>query len=534
MAVETSDFVGRRLRLPGLDAGLAANRGLASREIAVINDTLYLGTDGTVDGNKPIGGSASPEAIAYRQATLEDVLEDAVWAVAYGVNAERSDNTAFLNNAIAAALTQNKVLRLPPGVLQVGSPLTLPNNAGALAVIGAGRRHSFIGGVNGDPIADTGTVLRYTGTAGTMFRWVLTGGSKRVYLTFDNITFEGNPAASSGHCIHLEAAGPTIAFIVNYSNVTVRKAKEHGIFHDGNVFECHLYDVRANYCGGSGFKEAFNSGGIPGETRIYGGYFAYNAIGLDLGGGGHNSLHGVSASYNTVNDLKNNGAEIEVFEFQAEMGGAPLGTDRILIQDCASPTFIGLLISPAAGATGNGIKFENVLSPYIHKLRSNSQVAAAGYKDIRFDNGTTRGTITGYWSNDFITRVDLGTGGGHYFARGDQKVTGTTHPRQSTVVTAYADIQIDARVADTFLVTFNGPGDSCGVGNPIRNQSYHDGQRINFIFKNATGAALTAINWFGDYLVNFTPPANGKVRAVSFEYVDSLGKWVQISQGVDL
>lgn len=457
-------------------------------------------------------------------------------AEAFDVFANGSDMSSAWSTAMAAAIAKNRSLKLPSGEITIASPPTLPDQACTLRMVGSGKYKSYTGGTNGDPTGVHGTTLKYTGASGTLFPWALTAGNRRVYLTLEAITFEGNPSASSGHCIHLAAAGTTFAFIVDYKEVVVRNAKQHGIFHDGNVFECNLYDVRANSCGGSGLKLAANTGGLPGETRLFGGYYSYNDIGLDLGGGGHNSLHGVSSSYNTTHDIKNDGADFEAFEIQCESAStSALNADKILLANCTSPMINGALLNIRAGATGSGIKCESVLSPYINKLRTNSAVADAAFKDIRFDNSTTRGTVLNYWPNDFVFRYDFGTGGGTVFSNGGARYSGNGAPRESFTVTSYALVSPNAKTADTFTITFNGPGTGCEINNPAINSAYQDGQVIRFTFINNSGGALSSgINLYSLFRGTVTAPANGFVRTASFEWNEALAKWVKQYESGDL
>jgi hypothetical protein len=455
---------------------------------------------------------------------------------AFGVTADGVTNDrAALNAALNVAITDRKAALLPDALMICASSLSFPDAACSLQILGSGKYKSFTGGASGDPFLDQGSTIKFTGASGTLFPWTLTGSNKRVYLTLENLTLEGNPAASSGHGVHLQTAVATNGFIVNYQNIVVRNMKQHGVFHDGNVFECNFYDARINYCGGSGVKMATNGAGLCGETRFFAGYYAFNDIGLDIGGGGHNSIHGVSCSYNTTHDFKNDGADLEVFELHCEGGPTvPLASERILIKNCVAPAFFGVLLTIQTGHTGAGMKFESVLTPYINKLRTNSSVAGVGYKDIKFDSGCTRGAVLNYWPDDFVFRYDFGAVGGNLLQNGAARYTGVGNPRQSFTVTSTTGIQPDARTAEAFYVLFTG-GLGCTVANPFTEAAYFDGQTIRFTFKNSTGGALSSGITFGSaYLGGITAPADTKVRTIAFEYVEALAKWVKLSESADL
>ena len=449
-------------------------------------------------------------------------------AVDFGVVPDgATDNTAALNAAIAVAIASSgpgTTLLLPPGEIRYGTPLTLPDQACTLKIVGSGRSRSFTAGANGDPNYVCGTQLTYTGSTGDAFGWTLTGTNKRVYLTLENLTILGNSAGSSGHGVHLKAAGTTIAFLACYRDVTVLKCKQNNIFHDGNVFECQLYNVRSNLAGDNGFRADANTGGIPGETRFFGGTFNSNGTrGIRLQGGGTFSLHGVTCTTNTNEGLYVDGVSFYAFDLQLEANTqSSLAGDQAMISTHA-PVILGCTITVAASSTGKGLNFVGAFSPQVYGLKTNSTAGSVGaaYKDVYVDDACRTATLCGYLSADFLPRIYLGSLGGHNVHNGQQWFTGQSRGQDSAAATAP-----DARSCDSFQ--FAATGATLNIGNPLRNSSYHEGQRIAITVYNNSGGALT-LTWGTDYLMAaFAAPANGKRKSILFEWQGGISKWVQI------
>lgn len=453
-----------------------------------------------------------------------------ILAVDFGVVPDGStDNTAALNAAIAAAVAASgpgTTLLLPPGEIRYGTPLTFPDQACTLKIVGSGRPRSFTGGIGHDPNYVCGTQLTYTGNSGDAFGWTITGAGKRVYLTLENLTILGNSAGSSGHGIHLTAAGTLIAFLVCYRDVTVMGCKQHNIFHDGDVFECQLYNVRSNLAGDCGFKAAANGGGLPGETRFYGGTFnSAGNRGIHLEGGGAFSLHGVTCTTNGNEGLYVYGVNISAFELQMEANSQnSLAGDQATIATVMA-VIHGCSLGVRAGATGKGLKFVGSFAPQVHGLVTNSAVSGAGYYDIYFDDACRVGTVTSYVSSDSVNRIYLGALGGHVVHSGQQWFTGQSRGQIAYAVTNTTTTAPDARKADSFQ--FNTTSATLNIGSPSRNLGYHEGQQITITVYNNSGGALT-VNWGADYqMTAFAPPANNKRKTILFEWQGAILKWLQ-------
>lgn len=443
------------------------------------------------------------------------------------------DDTAAIQSAINTAFNlPGGTVVFSPGTYTVSAQLVTPaNTAGAVRLVGEGRVRSFTGGQNGDPTANQGVTINYTGATGSILFASVTTGDKRQYITIDNIYFQGNAAGTSGHGLHFQATIGTVAILVSMRDVTVNGAKQHGIFFDGNVFESTIMGVRCSQNGDRGFKAAANGAGLPGENRFMACSFNQNAVGVDIAGGGHWSFHGLTASSNTAEGLVANGVQLEVFDLQLETNGTLAG-NQATITNCTGPLFLGVNITTKVGGTGNGVSFVNALWPHIIRFQSDSSAGGAGYKDIRSDNLTTRGSIEDYASNDFVDRLTLGTAGGWSVRRGAKWQSYQTHAQQaiSTAVTGAA--LFDATLFDSWLLTCTGAGAiTVTISSPTAYADYHGGQRVTLhVFNNTTGAVTIAFDAVFHLAGAWVNPASTKTRTITFEYDDTRNAFYEIGR----
>jgi hypothetical protein len=311
---------------------------------------------------------------------------------------------------------------------------------------------------------------------------------------------------------------------------------ENNIFHDGNVFECQLFDVRSNSAGGCGFKAVGNSGGIPGETRFYGCTFdAADDRGIHLEGGGTFGLFGVTSSYNANEGLYVDGVNFAAFDLQLERNdeGASGAGDQALIQ-AIGPIISRCTMTVIPGATGNGLKLVSTFGAQIHGLVSNSSAAGTGYNDIYVDDACRTATISSYFADDFAERVYLGSHlplvalGGHVHRTGRQWFTGQSHAQIAAPLNSGTPVEPDARKADSFIFAVGSGSAAVTIANPLRDIGYHDGQRLLITVANDSGGAIT-VTWGAEYLMSaYTAPANAKRKTILFEWQGPASKWVQI------
>jgi hypothetical protein len=420
----------------------------------------------------------------------------------------------------------------PSGNYRISQPLQLPDSAGTISLKGLGRPKSFTGGVTGDPTAVQGAQLTYTGANGDLFTSTLTGGDQRQYITIESLTFQGNSAGATGSCIRFNCALATSAMLVCYRDVTCNGAAEHGIFHNGNVFECQLINVRISQNANRGFLAQANGSGIPGETRFYGCSFNANLLGIDLSGGGRFSYFGLTCSNNTIYGFKASGVSVVGTDLQLEANG-PIDGDQMYLTSLQSSSFTGILITTISNGTGNGIYTDGTsFMLRFHGVNTNSSVTGAGYYDINFSDSTSRCEITGYVSNDFINRIFLGVGGGHVVHNANAWASGQSHSQQ-TISLASGNATPNAILYDDILVTVTGAA-TITVTNPTMSSdglSYHAGQILVFEFYNNSGGSI-GINFGGFYALAgaITPPANGKRRTIQFHWNANANLWVELSR----
>lgn len=450
----------------------------------------------------------------------------------FGVSASNSAavNTPRLQAAFDEAIASKRILNLPTGDIEINATILLPDGAYTLCVKGQGRPYGPSDGINGDPLGHQGTQIVFTGNTGSVIKCVVTGSNLAVYLTFENFTIEGNSAGASGHGIHLQTDQADCAIKAVYRDMTVRNCAEHGIFHDGDVFECFGYDVRCVSNGSSGFKAAANGGGLPGETYFYSGYFNDNDIGIDLGGGGHFALFGISATANHTTQIKANGVKFSAYALQMEgTAGTALASEYLLIQDCSCPVISDVLVTVRASSTGAGIKLENTLFAHITGYSSNSSGAGGGFYDIEIDDNCRACEVVNYYP-DGSDLLYLGTLGGHIARRGNQWLSGQAHGQVVYTISTTAQSQApNARAGDSFIYNVANGVASFTIASPTANSSYHDGQRITITIYNNSGGAPT-ITWGAGYVVNNVAPVpNGTRRTIQFEWNSNASKWGQVS-----
>ena len=473
-----------------------------------------------------VGTSGSGIGAQTVQARLSH--NQAIYAAAFGVSTTSADNTAGLNAAISEAFTSGRTLVLPTGTINYTSPLTFPDAAGTLRIVGEGRPRELTGGISGDPLAPTGTELKYNGITGDAFGWTITGANKRVYLTLENLAIQGNKAGgTSGHGIHLKTAESASAFLPTYRTVSVMGCKEHNIFHDGNVFESSLFDVRSSLAGGSGFFSRANLSGLPGEVSFFRGSFVSNTgNGIDIDGGGNWHFYSPTCTANEGLGFKAVGVSLRVFGLHMEVNGGAVGNQAFI--QCQTPLIQGVFMSPPAAATGIGIDFSTSVAPKLDGLTTGP--GGPTYTHVKLSD---RGELTNYLSNDFVDKVQM-VGGNHIYRLGGQWRTGQVHGRH--VINASVSTFVpepDARIADSFFINYTYAPTDTGfmtIGNPQSKNGTggHAGQRITITIHNNTAAAINGVNWQSLYEIRSYPlPAAGKAVSIAFEWHPEIAKWVQ-------
>ena len=431
-----------------------------------------------------------------------------------------TDDTVALQATLTAAFeAPGGTMSVPVGTCLTSAALVPPAVAGAVRIVGTGRPRSFSGGNSGDPLAAQGSTIRSTGS-GDVLKFATTG---RQSITIESLAIEGN---IGGHGLHFIATG-TAAIVVALRDVSVMDAGQHGIFFDGAVFESQMFNVRSDHNGGAGFKAAANSGGLPGEVRVFGSTFDDNDIGLDLSGGGNFSLHGVTASYNTNDGIKATGVGLRAYEFQLEVNGNPA-----TLANLQAPVLSGVVVGVKPGATGIGLSFMGTRGAIVTSFTTNSSVAGAGYRDFAFDDSTSGSEVTGYMPDDGTDRFSLGSLGGHVVRRGATWQTSQQHGQQVVSSAVSGTDAFDATRYDSFLSTRTAPGITRTIRWPTPfNNAYHNGQRVTIeVYNASTGATATVWNSVFHLAGAWVDPSAGKTRTITFEWNNVRGGFFELSR----
>lgn len=445
----------------------------------------------------------------------------------HGINAEAMPG-ATDTEKLQAAVT--KAFNLPGGTVLVSprlwtidSTLTLPDLAGTVRLQGLGKPKGLDGGNSGDPFAAQGTQMKYTGTTGDIFSTVLTGSNKRQYIAIEDIEFLGNIGGTNGHGLHFQTASPTCGLLVSLRDVSVMKAKQHGIFFDGNVFESELYNVRSNQNGDRGFKCAANGSTIPGEIDFYSSMFQGNSVGVDLSGGGHISFHGMSCNSNTNQGLIANGVKLEGLRLQLESnGGGGIPQASLTLQDAQ---LLGVLLSDVAGQAV-GMQFLSAFRCLVRGLQSNGLATTT----IAFDNASQDCELV---NPSASVTWSLGTGTGHIVRRGGTFLTGRGHSVGTQNVAGGTSGTPDAQQYDVYRIMVTSAG-TITVNNPIgTSAAAMDGQDLTVEIINSSGGVI-GVNWQGSYEFDGasapTVPANGKRRRIRFVYDRGRAIWSEVAR----
>lgn len=424
---------------------------------------------------------------------------------------ETDDATALQAALTAAFEAPGGTMYLPPGEYLTSAALTIPTGDGAVRILGAGRA---IAGTN--PSTTTGSRIRSTSTTANVFTFGC-ATTKRQSIIIESLSVIGNVSGgSTGHGLHFSAPFSDAAQYVTLRDLQVSKAKEHGIFFDGCVFESQLYDVRSEQCGGAGFKAALNNGGIPGETRMFGCTFDDCDVGIDISGGGKWSLHGITASYNTAHGLKANGVYLVVNEMQFEADGPVVA----LFENLRCPVLTGITSSGGAGDT-IGLSFVACNKVLLMGFNVNSTTADAGYKDFVFDSSTFDSQVLGYHQVDDTPRYTLGTGG-NVLRDGNTWYSGQAHARK--VYSSSDDGTDDLAVCeyDSFVSRRTVASKSRHIRWPtVQPNGRGAGQRVTITIDNASeGTTTTTWDDVWHMAGPWTDPAAGKLRTITFEWVD--------------
>lgn len=330
------------------------------------------------------------------------------------------DNHAALQACLTDAFNApGGTMIVPLGEWLSSAPLVTPaNTAGAVTIRGEGRPKHQIGGVNGDPSAPQGSQITYTGNTGDIFLASMVSGANRQYITIENLALQGNPSGASGSGLHFYAPDESTALLVCLRDVTVVGTKDHGIWFDGNVFESQLFNVRSVAHGGCGFKAGENSGGIPGEVRIFGSSFIASLRGMELSGGGNWNLFGVTITNNADLGFSATGVVLSCFGLHMEVNGAVSNGTQAYFSGLFGATFANVVVTAKVGGTGRALAFSDCYWNHIYGFNSNSATAGAGYKDITFDNTCSRCSVDDYSGELGVDRIDFGTHGDNTARRG--------------------------------------------------------------------------------------------------------------------
>jgi Pectate lyase superfamily protein len=328
-------------------------------------------------------------------------------AVGDGVN----DDTAAIQQAITDAFAvPGGAVVFPSGQYAVTSTLTIPDAAGAIALLGVGKNRSFTGGVDGDPALPQGATIVYSGTTGDVLS-ASTTGTHRLYVAVENLAIEGNVASgTNGHGVHLQAADLS-TILCTLRDFTVTGAKQHGIYFEGNVAESALYNVRASQNGDRGFIGAALGSLFPGEVRVFGMVTDLNAVGFDVSGGGVWAVYGLSSSANTTLGLSAVGVQFTCQHLVLEVNGVSGGKQAVLAG--RNYSIIGVTITVIPAQSGIGLSFEGALFCSVRGMQTDSTSANVGFYDIAFDDASNRCTVEDCTSGDYVNRINLGAGAGH-------------------------------------------------------------------------------------------------------------------------
>lgn len=428
------------------------------------------------------------------------------------------DTTALLAALDAAFAAPGGTMYLPPGDYKVTAVITpTSTDSGEVRIMGGGRPQSFLDGTNGDPTAKQGAVIRTTSTTADVIKFA-PATNKRVLVTISNLTVAGNSAGTTGHGIHFDGSAGSI--LPTLQNVSVIGAKQHGVFYDGGVFESAWYDVRVDDCGGTGFKAALN-GNLPGETRLYGCVFNVCDVGIDLAGGGHFALFGVSSSYNVNEGIKANGVGLVIddLHMEANDAGGSSAASKAVFTSLRAPVINGITTGCDTGDTGIGLEFASCIGVTVNRAYFESTSAGAGYRDFSFAT-SSRCTMNGYMNNDDVDRFALGTEGGNVVHRGNSWQSAQHHALQEISSAVDGTDDPNLILYDTFVSKRTASGKTRNIRFPTNwNDGYRNGHRVTFFIYNASGGATTT-TWdsFWGLSGAWTDPGAGKMRSISFEY----------------
>ena len=269
------------------------------------------------------------------------------------------------------------------------------------------------------------------------------------------------------------------------------------------------------------------SAAIPGETRFFGSTFDYNGVyGLNLGGGGAFSLHGVTATANTSEGLYANAVKLGSFELNVEANGGSSG-NQVTLTTLKGFSINSLNMTVISSGTGKGVNVVNCQNGKIVTYSTNSSTAGAGYKDFVFDNNSNRISIEDYYTDDGTSRYTLGTGGGHEVKRGAQYLTSQGKSVDVESISS-GDFTPDATAYNVFELTYTA-AITANIAAPTISTAYDDGKEITIMVYNNSGGVI-AISFGGAYLTDGTwaSPADGKRKIAKFSYNSAANKWLQI------
>lgn len=439
----------------------------------------------------------------------------------YGATAGAESTTAIQSAIDDAFAHPGGTVYIPPFEYLVSSALNLPSTtSGTIRILGGGRPRSFGGGNSGEPTARQGSTIRTTSTTASVFKFELTSG--RQLITLENLAIEGKFDGTTGHGLHFSVPNSSGAMIVTLKSVYVHEAKQHGIFLDGNVFECQFFDTRSNHNGGAGLKAAANNGGLPGEVRTFGCGFNDNDIGIDVGGGGWFSFFGTTASYNTQEGLKATGVGLLVAGIHMEADGT-LSGNQCTITDCWQPILMQVLTGAGSGATGIGISFVNSHMAIVRGLFTGSSAAESSYRDLSFV-GSQNGSVEGYVPVDLVYRIAYGgsgsNSGGLAVHNGNLWLSSQNHSMLEVSSSSTGEDDYDLTKYDSFVSKRTASGITRTIRFPtIWQDNIRKGQRVTVHVYNASaGATTTSWNSFWGLAGSWTDPAAGKIRTITFEY----------------
>lgn len=310
-----------------------------------------------------------------------------------------TDDTGPVQAAINAVLkVPGGTVFFPTGRYRITSTLTVIVNTDHGSVnfrfLGNGSSEVNEGGINGEGIG-WGSQLVFTARGGDLLLLQLSGGGNaRIRFEARDMAFVGNGdvrGATGGGGLHFQAQAATQAVWSHLIGCRVLKAKNDGIWLDGNNI-CQWFDVQSNQHGGrgiylSGHGTIFTSR----ESRLAAvSCYLNGSHGVEIERGGAVWM-GLTCSNNSGKALQiDSTAEQNTF-YGLQCEANAIGP--VVDVSANGQQVFGLLIGYNGVGSVIGLRLNAVNNCEIHALMTDS---APGQTDILFASGNTHSNLVTY------------------------------------------------------------------------------------------------------------------------------------------